>query len=187
MWTTVLYGGLAGGAVAWVWGAISWGVLPWHHATFQAFSGEDDIARAILRACPRPGVYGLPAPPRHSPGADKATRDAADQAAQARMRGGPIITAIIQPTGFGSVPLAMLRAFVIYTAFAAVVTGLLLQTAGLSQSEVAFAAAVGLAAGLLCRFTDWNWHGYSTSYALVCVADHVIGSALVGLVIAKVV
>jgi hypothetical protein len=182
---TLISGAVAGGAIAWVWGAISWMVLPWHHATFLAFTDEAGIERAILASAPMSGVYGLPAPPRTARDADRAAREAADRMAQQRMIAGPIVTAIVQRNGFGSVPLAMLRAFVIYAVASLVLTWLLLQTSGLSYwQQVGFVAALGLAAGLMCRLPDWNWHGYSTSYTAVNVVDHVIAAFLVGLALA---
>jgi hypothetical protein len=187
MWTTIALGAAAGGATAWVWGAISWAVLPWHHATFRGVINEDAFTRAILDACPASGVYGVPAPPKTAPGMTPAARQALDRAAQARMKSGPVVTAIVQRHGFGSVPLAMLRAFIVYALASAVLTSLLLNLTITGTWPRAMAAAgVGLFAGLLCRMTDWNWHGYSTSYALVCVVDHVIGCFLAGAAIALV-
>lgn len=182
---TILLGALAGGTIGWVWGAISWMLLPWHHATFLSFANEPDLARTMLDNCPRSGVYGLPAPPRYPPGADKATRAAIDRAAHTQMVEGPLVTAIVQRNGFGSVPMAMLRAFLIAAMAGALLTWLLLQTTGLSYVErVTFVAAIGLAVGLVSRLPDWNWHGYSTAFTIVCVADHVAGGFLVGLGIA---
>jgi hypothetical protein len=68
----LVWSALAGGAVAWSWGAISWGVLPWHHATFVAFADEQEAAWWIIANYPRSGVYGLPAPPRHERGVSAA-------------------------------------------------------------------------------------------------------------------
>jgi hypothetical protein len=182
MLLTIFWGAIAGGAIAWIWGAISWMVLPWHHATFLSFTDEADIARVVLDGCPRSGVYGLPAPPRYPPGADKAAREAIDYAANRQMQVGPIVTAVVQRGGFGSVPTAMMRAFVIYAVAGGVMTWLLLQTSGLSYWERAgFVTGVALAASLICRMTDWNWHGYSTPYTVVCIADHVVSGFLVGL------
>jgi hypothetical protein len=187
MVTTLAMGALAGGAVLWVWGALSWGVLPWHHATFRRFSNEEDLARAILVHCPRSGVYGLPAA-AHEPGITREQRDARDRAAAERMRAGPVITAIVQRGGFGSVPAAMLRAFAIYALAAAIVTWLLMQTSGLSYwRQTAFVAAIGATAGSLCRLTDWNWHGYAAPYTLINVADHIVGGFLMGLALAAIV
>jgi hypothetical protein len=186
MWRTLAWGALGGGAVAWIWGAISWGVLPWHHGTFRSFANEDEAVRAFLALSPRSGVYGLPSPPRHGPSASPAERAAADRAAQQRMSQGPIVTAIVRREGFGSVPLAMLRAFIIYAIAAGLLTWLLMQTSGLTYWERAqFAVVVGAAAGAICRLPDWNWHGYSAAYTLVAIADHVIATSLVGLLVAR--
>ena len=184
---TILWGALAGGSVAWVWGAISWMALPWHHATFRSFTDEADIERTLLACCPSSGVYGLPAPPKSTPGMDKAARDAADRAAQARMVKGPIVTAIVQREGFGSVPLAMLRAFAIYAAASAVMTFVASRTSGTYWDRVIVVTAIGLAAGLICRMSDWNWHGYSSAYTAVNVVDHAVGACIVGLAVAALV
>lgn len=181
----LLFAALAGGAIFWVWGAVSWMVLSWHHATFRRFDHEDEVVRTVLAACPQSGIYGLPSPSNASDG-DPESRVARDQTAEGLMKTGPIVTAIVQRSGFGSVPLAMLRAFIIYSAMSAVLMFLLLQTSGDAYwNKVVFVAAVGLAAGLTCRAVDWNWHGYSTAYTLVNIADHVVGAFLVGLALAR--
>ena len=188
MLTTLFWGALAGGAIAWIWGAISWMVLPWHHASFLAFADERQIEKAILEAAPRSGVYGLPAPPRYDSSMDRTAREAVDRAAQQRMIDGPIVTAVVQRNGFGSVPLAMARAFIIYMLSSLVLTWLLINSSQSSYwDRVIFVATIGLAAGLICRLPDWNWHGYSTAYALVNVIDHTAGALLVGLALAKIV
>src|ERR1051326_4182782 len=173
----LVWGGLAGGTIAWVWGAVSWMLLPWNHATFLSFSNEDDVARFVTANCPRSGLYGLPGPPRPGPGATKAERESLDRAAHARMTTGPIATIIVQRDGFGSVPMAMVRAFAIYAASGAALTWLLLQTTGLSYwHRVSVVAVIGLAAGVMCRLTDWTWQGYPASYTLVGVTDQVMGA-----------
>jgi hypothetical protein len=187
MLTDLCVGAIVGGTVLWLWGAVSWMALPWHHATFLAFANEDEVVRLILTACPRSGVYGLPAP-RASTDMDKAERETADRAAHARMVAGPIVTAIVQRNGFGSVPMAMLRAYIIYMLASVAITWLLLQSPQLGYwQQVAFVGVVGLSAAFICRLPDWNWHGYSTDYTAVNVADHVVGAVLLGLALAAVV
>jgi hypothetical protein len=188
MLTELCVGAIVGGTVLWLWGAVSWMALPWHHATFLAFANEDDVVRLIRTACPRSGIYGLPAAPRASTAMDKAEREAADRIAHARMVAGPIVTAIVQRDGFGSVPMAMLRAYIIYMLASGAVTWLLLQSPQLRYwQQVAFVGVAGLSAALTCRLPDWNWHGYPTDYTAVNVADHVVGGVLLGLALASVV
>lgn len=174
--------------MAWTWGAISWAVLPWHHRTFLSFEDEGDAARWFLANCRRSGVFGLPAMPRHPPGTTAEARLAAETVANARMKSGPIVTAIVTREGFGSVPAAMARAFAIYAAASLVISWLLMNAPDASYwRKTADATAIGLAAGLICRLPDWNWHGYSTAYTAVCVADHVVGGFLTGLAIAAII
>ncbi len=185
MLQTLLIGALAGGATAFVWGAISWMLLPWHHATFLAFTDEDAVIRTIVEQAPRSGVYGIPAPPR---GATREQRAKADEIASKRMQSGPLVMAVINRGGFGPVGPHMLGAFAINAIAAAILTWLLLQTTGLGYAgRVEFVGLAGLSGAVICRLTDWNWHGYSTSYTAVCVADTLIGWTLVGVTLAAVV
>ena len=58
---SLLLAALAGGAVVFVWGAISWMALPWHHKSFQKFTDEEGVAKALMAAAPASGLYSLPA------------------------------------------------------------------------------------------------------------------------------
>lgn len=170
----LLLGALAGGVAAFVWGAISWMALPWHRATFASFRDQEAVARVIAENAPRSGLYGIPAE--------------SDADADARMKSGPLVLAVVQLRGFGSVGLAMLRAFVIYAAASLILSWLLLQAPlpGL-LARATFVCLAALAGTVICRVTDWNWHGYPASYTIVSVADVAIGWFLTGLAIAAVV
>ncbi len=119
-------------------------------------------------------MYGIPAP--------------SDADADARMKRGPLILAVVQLRGFGPVGWAMLRAFAIY-AVASLILAWLLVHASVSGflARAAFVCVAALAGTVICRVTDWNWHGYSTSYTVVSVADVAVGWFLTGLAIAAVV
>ena len=185
---TLLIGAAIGGVAAFVWGAISWMLLPWHHSTFHSFRDEDEVVRVLADNAPRSGIYGLPAPPKTESGMSSEERKAADAAVWERMKKGPLVMAVIQSEGFTPIWLLVIRALVIYMLASLILTWLLLQTTGLSfLGKACFIGLAALAAGVICRLTDWNWHGYSTSYTLVTVADTFIGWSLTGLAIAAVV
>jgi hypothetical protein len=61
-WSDVLLATLAGGAVLFVWGAISWVALPHHHGDFRAFpkDAEDAVTDALARTGAEPGMYMVP-------------------------------------------------------------------------------------------------------------------------------
>lgn len=57
---TILKGTIIGGIIAFVWGTISWMVIPWHQAMFQQFKNPANVESAILRNVEGPGVYTIP-------------------------------------------------------------------------------------------------------------------------------
>src|SRR5579864_3434359 len=51
---------LVGGFVLFLWGAISWTVLPWHKMNMMKFDSEDRVASVIEDNAPVSGLYVLP-------------------------------------------------------------------------------------------------------------------------------
>lgn len=185
MVTTLLLGAVVGGVVAFVWGAISWMILPWHHRTFCRFRDEDAVLRAIADNAPVTGVYGLPSEPVIETGMTAKQRQAAEAVTWEKMKAGPLVLAVVQRRGFPSLAEPMLGALAINALASLIFTGLLLQTTGLGYWQRAvFVGLAALAGAIVCRLTDWNWHGYSTSYTAVGIADAFIGWTLVGLALA---
>jgi len=188
MISTLLLGAAVGGIAAFVWGAISWMMLPWHHSTFLKFTNEDAVARSLLDNCPAAGIYGFPAPPKFEKGMTAEQRNAIEAESAKQLKTGPLIMAIVQRTGYESIGGKMISALIIYAVASLAMSWLLIHTTGLSLFErAAFVSVAGLAGAIICRVTDWNWHGYSTSYAVVSVADVVVGWFLTGLAIGAVV
>ena len=185
---TIALGALVGSLVSWIWGAISWMALPWHHSTFRPFRDEEAVARALEENAPASGIYGIPAQPTYSQTATKGERAAVDRAAQERLKRGPLLFAVVLREGYPPIWRPMLGALLIGAATAAVFTAMLLQAPGLTfAGRVAFVGAGGLAGAMLCRLPDWNWHGFSTHYTAVAIADATIGWTLVGCALAWVV
>lgn len=182
---TLVLGAVIGGAVAFIWGAISWMLLPWHHATFLRFRDEDAVSRLIAENAPVSGVYGLPAGPQCDRRTSREEKQAIETAVWEKMKSGPLILAVVQRAGFGSLPMYMTGAFLINVVASLLLTWLLLQTEGLSYfGRVGFVAVAALAGAVICRLPDWNWHSFSASYTAVLVADAVIGWTLVGFALA---
>lgn len=181
-------GAIVGGIVVFAWGAFSWMVLPWHHATFLRFEDESAVARVVSENAPRSGVYGLPAPSALPPGASSEERTRAETEAWERMKSGPTLFAVVGREGFGSIGPRLVAALAIGVLASLLFTWLLLQTTGLGYfGRAAFIAVGGMAGAVICRLPDWNWHGFSGHYTAVSVADATIGWLLTGLAIAAVV
>lgn len=177
----------AAGAAAFVWAAISWMILPWQHSQFRRFSDEEAVTRVLLDNAPQTGLYGIPAPP-DGKGLDKAEREALEARAGERMRSGPLVLLVFQRNGFGSFPVALLRAYLIYCAIAFLLCLVAMHLApGTLLGRAPILDAAALAGAAACRLPDWSWHGYPLRYALVSLADAAIGWFLAGLVVAAIV
>ena len=160
---------LVAGAVLFVWGFISWAVLPWHESVAYKFSDEAAVAQVLKANAPEQGVYYLPfAEEDHKPGEAAAFVNVLPQGFDMNMgklMGIGLLTQIIS-------------AFLVLL--------LLRQTRGLSyMGKVMFVALVGLTIGFVSHAPYWNWFGFSTSYVMVIILDTVIGWTLTGLVIAR--
>ena len=51
---------IAAGLVLFVWGFISWTVLPWHNMVANKFANEAAVSQALKENSPQKGVYYLP-------------------------------------------------------------------------------------------------------------------------------
>ena len=179
MATRLLRGAVLGGTIVFLWGAVSWMVLPWHAATLRAFAKEDAMVDAIERSTLQSGVYFLPEP--HGPRAQQPPK-APDESP------GPSMLAAIRLTAadarspwfsLGGLLIAMLGALAMGAFLSTTVPGLAY------WARVRTIVLVAFLAGLLTRVPDWHWWGFSGDYTLLGLLDLVIGWFLGGLVIAR--
>jgi len=187
MMKSLALGGLLGGLVLFVWGAISWMALPWHTMTFEKFKDESSVAQAISANAGNSGIYLLPNPHKQDSSLSEAQRKAAEEDGMKRMMEGPFMFASVSPRGSGSMGTMMGIGLATQILAALMATWLLLQTAGLTcWGRVGFLVTLGLTAGVITNLQHWNWWNFSTAYTAVCFGDLLIGWFLAGLVIAKV-
>ncbi len=158
-----------GGLVLFLWGFVSWAILPWHENVAHKFSDEAAVAQVLKANAPEQGIYYLPfAEEDHSPGEPAAFVNVLPQGFDMNMdklMGIGLITQIIS-------------AFLVFV--------LLRQTRGLNYiGKVLFVALVGLIIGFVSHAPYWNWFGFSTPYIIVIILGTVIGWTLAGLVMAR--
>jgi len=179
MTRTLLLGGVLGGVLVFIWGAISWMVLPWHAATMKKFSNEDVVAVTLQAYAPEPGVYVLP---NAGGGKTPEEKRALMQEAERAMAEGPIVFASIQGPSQGMGKQMGLGTQILA---AMLITWIVLQ-AGLASfgGRLALVLAFAVAASLVGIVPNWIWWGFSTDFTLVGIADMLIGWALGGLAIA---
>lgn len=181
-----LLAAVLGGAVIFVWGWVSWTVLPWHTPTLKAFANEDAVAQVLANNASASAVYLIP-DPRHMDG------DAA--AAQSAPPGGATPTpAPEKPFAFvaftragmeAGMNLQLACALALQIVVALLIVLLLAATEGLDYlSRVLFVTVVGVIIALAGHGPNWIWWRFATDFTLVNCADAVIGWLLAGFAIA---
>ena len=155
--------------VLFVWGFISWTVLPWHNTVANKFRSEAAVAEVLKQNAPRAGIYYLPfAQEDHKPGETAAFVNVLPLGLLRGM-GGMMATAVI-----GQFVAALLVLLLLRT------------TSNLGYvGRVAFVGLVGVVIGFASHFPYWNWFGFSTAYVLVIIADSAVAWTLAGLVMAR--
>lgn len=160
---------LAAGTVLFIWGFISWVVLPWHENVAHKFTDEAAVAQTLKANAPTQGVYYLPfAEEDHKPGETAAFVNVLPQGFDMNMgklMGIGLITQIVS-------------AFLVLCLFA--MTGNLRY-----WDKVGFFSLTGLIIGFVSHAPYWNWFGFSAAYVGVTILDSIIGWTLAGLAVAK--
>ena len=160
---------VTGGVVLFVWGFISWAVLPWHNMVANKFVNEAAISQALKDNSSQRGVYYLPySEEDHGPNQVGAFVNVLPQGTEMNMGRQMAVGLVTQILS------------------ALLVLGLLSMTKGLTYSgKVGFFALVGLTIGFVSHAPYWNWFGFPTPYIVVMILDISIGWTLAGLVMAK--
>jgi hypothetical protein len=183
---SLLLGGILGGLVVFVWGVISYLILPWHTAVLNKFTDEAAVTQALGAHAATSGMYILPNPHKHDPALTNAQRQTAEEDGMKRMMSGPFMFASVSLPGARDMGQAMGLNVLGNILSAVLVTWLLLQGSIRSYwSRVGFVVVVAFTTCTIAYVPYWIWWTFSTSFTLVEFADHVIGWFLVGLVLAK--
>lgn len=160
---------LVAGVVLFIWGFISWTVLPWHDAVANKFVDEVVVSQILKDNSPQSGVYYLPfSPEDHTPDRVGAFVNVTIEGMDMNMGRQMAIALLTQIIG----------AFLVLT--------LLGTKRDMSYGcKVGFFSLVGLTIGFVSHAPYWNWFGFSTPYTAVMIADSMIAWTLAGLVAAR--
>lgn len=165
----LIKGALLGGILLFLWGFISWTLLPWHTATMKRFSDEAGVVATLQANAPRSGVYVFPT----------------EGATPEQMTAGPTIFLSYSIGGAASMT-GLIFAFLLQVLVAGLVTALLLKTRGLTYwGRVGFVTLAAFTAGVVCFLPPWIWFKFAADYTLVMLADLTLSGFLLGLVLAK--
>jgi hypothetical protein len=176
-----IVGVLLGAVVYFVWGAVSWTVIPWHASVLPALPQETLVTDVFKTVIKQPGFYQFPGPPP----ADAEGREKWD----AKVHQGPVGAVIYSPQG--GEPMGadvFLKAFVTDLVIAAL-TMLVLFAARASFRTVVhrahLAAVIGLIAGLATHVQYRLWFHFPIGYTVVAIIDLMIAFILMGIAMAK--
>lgn len=169
-----LKNGILGGIILFIWGFISWNLIPWHASTFNQFQSDVAVSQAIQANAPASGMYLLPV-------ISNANGE------PAAMQNQPMVFASIQLEGMPtSMTMQMMIALLAQIIAATCVAWLLSKTNKLTYvGRVSFVVVVALVATLIRDVPAWNWFAFNAHYTLVMVADVLMAWLLAGLVLAR--
>ena len=186
----VIFGGIIGGIIAFIWMFVSWAILPWHDMTLKKFRNEEFVAWVVKENTVKDGVYVIP----HME-ADKVNYTPEEvkqpfEKQKAAIKQGPFIYAQVKKQGMDPTSFHLyLFSFLTYFVGALIVSYLLLQVneeAGYLK-RLLFVTLFGLAVGIIGMVPSWNWFAAGNAYTLVMIADILITWFLVGLVLGAIV
>jgi len=167
--------------VVFIWMFISWTVLSWHNTDIKDFPDITEIEhmKAVLH---EPGIYIYPGEPKKE--TDTGMKEWIDT-----FKAGPVVSFMVySPTGFDPMnPALFIKSFIIDFIAAFIAGVLLMMTLAQNPSfwrRVIFVMLLGLFAGFIGPFIEWNWWHFPTSYTIVAVIDFCITWFLAGLILA---
>ncbi len=174
----IVFAGVAGGVVMFIWTSIAHLALPLGQTGVSEIPGEAALLAGMQNTLgARPGLYLFPA---MGTGPDAMQQYGKKLAAQ------PSGLLVYHPPG--AVPMSSGQ---LVTEFAAELAEafllvLLLATTRLAAfgARVAFAAGFGLAAAITTNVSYWNWYGFPGSYTLANMTMQVAAYVLAGVVAA---
>ena len=182
----IIIGGIAGGLVMFIWGAVSHMVLQLGDAGLSQFKEQEEPVLTALRAhVKEPGLYFFPGLSSSHPS------DAEQKAWQEKYRRGPAGLVLLVPGGAEAMTgpqfLVQIGADVAISLLAAVLlagTGCWLNRFG---SRVGFVALIGLMPFLAVNLPYWNWYRFPTVFTLAQLADRFLGFVLIGVTLALII
>jgi len=162
---------IAAGLVIFLWGFVSWTILPWHNTNVESFNDKAAVMHTLLSNGSEAGIYYIP---EEGDEFDSNT---------------PIAFVNLLPKGHEVGIGGMMAKGLIGSVVMAYIAALILsKTNGLSFGQrLAFVGMLGLLVGFSGTFTYYNWFGFPGGYSLVNLADWVITWLLAGAVLAKLV
>jgi hypothetical protein len=180
----LIFGAIVGGIILFIWGWLSWSLVPIHSSTIKTIENEEAVISTMHVNMTEEGVYAFPGMP--APGDPTAENEWIQ-----KYRQGPIGMVIYNPEGtepmLGS---QMIIGLIICLLSSYLAAWFLSRSTAASSSyfaRVAYFGMLGIFISIVSHLVNWNWMGYPLDYTVSWIMDAVIGWILAGLGIAAIV
>ena len=172
---------LAASIFNFIYGWVSWGMLPWHQP--EPFENEDAIVAAIKENTSKHAMYSYPDWSEMQKAEDKDGQ----QAYLDKWREGPSVYAMVRPgtNTEASMTTGMLSGFLI-SVLACTVLFILIQRSGQTtlKGRVSVAFLVGLFVAIVSALYPWNWLEYPGLETVATFCDGIIPWTIAGTIMA---
>jgi hypothetical protein len=171
---------LLAAVVIFIWSSISWMMIGWH--MIDIFNLPDEsVVQQMDATISEPGIYVYPGYP-----VDQS--EAGMEAWTNKHLAGPLLFMVYEPKGCEPMMAGQfVKGFVLNYITAFIAATLLFMTLAQNPSywrRVTFVMLLGLFAGLMYPFSEWNWWRFPIGYTLVNVADGILTWFFAGMVLA---
>ena len=168
--TKVLLAGLLGGLAMFVWESVAHLALPLGQAGVKPLPNEAVVIGALKENVKDGGFYYFPAP---------TTTPATGNGFTGMM--------VVQPNASMTINPVQLVTQVVGDMLAVLIAAILLSWTPFPAygKRVLFVTTMGLLPVLMVDIPYWNWYGFPSSYTISQLVVHVVGFAVAGLVLAK--
>ena len=179
--------GLFAGIALFAWESVAHMLLPLGDTGIKALSNEQAVLPLLKEHISEPGFYFFPAPEDRPGMTAEQKRDALSKA-EDRWRRGPSGILIIHPNGADSLSARQLLTQLGVDLAAMLLVAFVLSRVGAGGYgvRVLLVTLMGLLPCLQAEVPNWSWYGFPTAYMLSQAMVHVVGFAIGGLLLAKV-
>ena len=172
---------LLAAVVVFIWMFISWTVIPWHNMDMKPIN-DQALIEQMRASMTEPGIYLYPGVPEDQ-------SEAGMQKWTDMYKAGPLVHFMVyNPQGAEwEMALPMLSSFLINFISAFIAAALLMMTLAQNPGfmrRVIFVMMLGLFAGFVGPFVEWNWWKFPFGHTIVGVIDLCVTWFLAGLVLA---
>ena len=161
--------GLVGGLILFIWGAVSWTVLPWQMRQFKQFGSERQVLSTIEDNAPQDGLYLAP-----FPGKGKSSSG---------------VSVFVAVKTMGQTPQMFshtIAALITKLVAACLVASFLCKARLEFHRAVKVLVGLGLLIGLMSTIPYVIWFGFPGTFAISCILESMLGWFFAGLAMGKI-